>query len=96
MADKILGLERVEVASDAGAVCIVRCLQGTVSVGDIFHAGKRRDSDEAVSFELTVESIWRYGQPVEFVDAPHGAKVRFLGASAGGLGGCSQIADGDL
>ena len=60
------------------AGCVVRCLAGTVAVGDVFTTLEL--SDGATSeVSLRVAGITRYGKAVEFVDPPHSAVLELSG-----------------
>ncbi|MEU8762993.1 hypothetical protein [Streptomyces sp. NPDC048659] len=94
-ADGLLGIDHVEQVSDTEVTCVVRCLRGTVSVGDVIRTG-RTAANAVVALEATVHAMWRYGRPVEFVDTVHTAKVMFTGAGARALAECREVATGVL
>jgi ribosomal protein S28E/S33 len=80
----VLQVERVELRSDDDVVCIVRCLSGTVRVGDTVHVLEPDGDSRSVVGTQLISSLWRYDRPVEFVDAPHVAKAS-IGGSAGAV-----------
>jgi hypothetical protein len=67
-------IENVEGVSDDNAMCIVRCLAGTVNPGAAFKRAELR-SGETVSVDLRVEKILRYGFETDILDPPHSAKI---------------------
>ncbi|MET7767436.1 hypothetical protein [Nocardia sp. NPDC005366] len=60
----------------------VRCLSGTVEVGDLAVSGIDHDGSE-VRLDLTVSTILRYGRPCDLLDPPHHARLRLDGQSPG-------------
>lgn len=81
-ADVMLGIERVEYCSGSQAICVVRCLSGTVAVGKRLRVVDRESTLPSLETVLTVVEIWRYGKPAAILDAPHTAKVSLSGPVA--------------
>jgi len=78
----VLQVERVELLSDDGVVCIVRCLSGSVKVGDTVRVLDPDGDARSVIGTQMISNLWRYDRPVDFVDTPHVAKVS-IGGSPG-------------
>ncbi|MET9213398.1 MULTISPECIES: hypothetical protein [unclassified Nocardia] len=60
------------------AECIVRCLSGTIKIGDIVYGGTLRDGRE-IALELRVANILRYGRTCDLLDPPHNGLLHFSG-----------------
>lgn len=73
-----LGIESV--APDH-ASCVVRCLDGTVSVGQVFSRLELPDGN-VLPVSLVLGEIVRYNRRVEFFDVAHAARVRLAGDGA--------------
>jgi translation elongation factor EF-1alpha len=73
-----LVVEQVIDISDEGAVCIVRCLHGSVSTGDVVTMGETAEG-QSLALSLKIKRIWRYEREVDFVDPPHVAKIELSG-----------------
>ena len=69
-------IEIVEHTSPSQVECIVRCLSGTVKIGDTAYGGILRDGHE-IALELTVANIFRYGRTCDLLDPPHNAILNF-------------------
>lgn len=67
-----LEIHETVVGSDDRIRCVVRCLEGTVTSGETLDTAVSADGTR-VPVVLTIEGIERYGRPVDFLDAPHGA-----------------------
>jgi hypothetical protein len=89
-ADVRIGIESVEQAFGGVAVCVVRCLEGPVSAGDLFDTAVLADGAEA-PVELRVTAIWRYGRIADLLDPPHGAKLELAGDDAGSLASAREL-----
>jgi hypothetical protein len=94
MANRLLAIDRIDDIASTSVTCVVRCLRGTVSAGDSFHAGKAI-AGGTLRLEVVVDTIWRYDRPVEFIDPPHVGKIYFRGPLAELIGECSQISDSE-
>jgi hypothetical protein len=71
-------VEHTEEATADRAVCVVRCLEGAVSPGDVFDAATSTGGEDT-RVSLRVGRIWRYDRPVDLLDPPHSAKVELTG-----------------
>jgi hypothetical protein len=78
LADHRVGIEVVEDVSGDRASRVVRCLAGTVAVGDVFATLELPDGARG-EVSLWVAGITRYGKAVEFVDPPHSAMLELSG-----------------
>jgi hypothetical protein len=85
-----VGIENVEQLSDQVAVCVVRCLGGSVSAGDIFGIAVTEDGIHN-SVELRVTTIWRYGRTVDLLDPPHSARLELTGADVCSLSSVREL-----
>lgn len=85
-----VGIETVDQLSGQVAVCIVRCLSGSVSTGDIFDIAIAEDGIQNF-VELRVITIWRYGRTVDLIDPPHSAKLELAGADVGSIGSVREL-----
>ena len=74
-----IGIESVERISDDSVLCVVRCLAGSVSPGDVFRNAVL-DDGAVTAIDLRVDQIWRYGRMVDLLDPPHAAKIELSGA----------------
>lgn len=66
------------ITSPSQAECIIRCLSGTVKIGDTAYGGILRDGHE-IALEFTVANIFRYGRTSDLLDPPHNALLHFSG-----------------
>lgn len=84
MAESRIGIELVEQSSGEQASCLVRCLEGTVLVGQVFDRLEGPGSAvRPVSLRLT--GLLRYDREVEFFDPPHTGRARLTGTGVGEL-----------
>ncbi len=76
---------------DASGPVVVRCVEGTIRTGDLFHRLELGGEVREICLELT--ELRRYGRPVEFIDPPHSAQavLRGVGEPAGVLIGFPRI-----
>ncbi|MFE6919615.1 hypothetical protein ACFVAV_01080 [Nocardia sp. NPDC057663] len=74
----ILEVVEIQSAPSAQAVCVVRCLSGTVEVGDIATSGVMHDGNR-ISLSLEVSVMLRYGMRCDLLDPPHSALLRLSG-----------------
>ncbi|ANN18246.1 hypothetical protein SD37_23120 [Amycolatopsis orientalis] len=73
-----VSVESAEPALAGTVVCVVRCLGGPVSVGDVFElATLEHDADAPI--DLRVTSIQRYDHAVDSLEPPHTAKLELKG-----------------
>jgi hypothetical protein len=86
-----ISLEHVEDVVADTATCIVRCLEGTVSVGDVFNVATSANG-AAVTVSMRVVRIWRYGRVADLLDPPHTAKLELASQDVGLLPGLSLLA----
>lgn len=82
MADHRVEIITVEDVSDNRAHCVVRCLEGTVRVGEVLTVLELADGTRH-DVSLTVAQIMRYGKPMTWFDPPHGALLELSGAAVG-------------
>lgn len=67
-----------------GAECIVRCLTGTVVVGDIAVSAEFSTGKD-VPIELSISHILRYGKSCDLLDPPHNALLGLSGTIPDGI-----------
>lgn len=79
-----VGIERVVQTSGVAGVCVVRCLAGPVSVGDLFDTAILMDATQ-VPVRLRIRRMWRYGRVVDLLDPPHGATLELTGSKVESL-----------
>ena len=78
----LLSVESVERASAHELMCTVRCLDGTVALGNTFDAVEA-DGRSSVAVSLLVTQMYRYEDvAVKFIDPPHGARIVMAGTGA--------------
>lgn len=80
-ADARISVEGIEQMTANSAACPVRCLEGTVSLGDVFDTAVFTDGHLG-SVSLRVAGLWRYGRPTDLLDPPHTAKLELTGRDA--------------
>lgn len=80
-ADVISCLEIVQFRPVGSALseCVVRCLSGTLRIGDVVSSHWAGDGTEVVVC-LEVSRILRYGQDCDLLDPPHNAMLNLVGA----------------
>jgi hypothetical protein len=71
-------VEAVLEIEDSVALCIARCVEGSLSVGDTINSA-RTATGEDVRVSMSVRRILRYERDVEFFDVPHIAKIELAG-----------------
>ncbi len=88
----VISVEGVEKSTGDGVVaCFVRCLEGTVSIGDAFDVAVL-NSGASVSVALRIVRIWRYGRGADLLDPPHTAKLELAGRDAELISGFTRLA----
>ncbi|MFJ5304862.1 hypothetical protein [Streptomyces sp. NPDC088350] len=85
-----ISIEGIEEAAVDRALCVVRCVEGVVSPGDMFDTATSADGANG-RVALLVTRIWRYGRPVELLDPPHSAKVELAGEGTLSLSGVTHL-----
>ncbi|MFC5031269.1 hypothetical protein C8250_039390 [Streptomyces sp. So13.3] len=85
-----ISVEDTEEATVDRAVCIVRCLEGVVSPGDMFDVATSTGGEDA-RVALYVTRIWRYGRPIDLLGPPHSAKVELTGQGTLSLPGVTHL-----
>lgn len=73
-----ISLEHVEDVAAGTVMCIVRCLEGAVSPGDVFDIATSV-SGVSTTVSLRVVHIWRYGKTTDLLDPPHASEVELAG-----------------
>ncbi|MFE3194248.1 hypothetical protein ACFXHA_34945 [Nocardia sp. NPDC059240] len=71
-------INRIEIDGNRAAILDVRCIEGTVRVGDRVIKGRTGNGDD-VQVDLVIDGLLRYGRASEFVDPPHVARIRLSG-----------------
>ncbi|MET9259496.1 hypothetical protein [Amycolatopsis sp. NPDC004079] len=80
MADKVsVYVQEVESVAAEHAVCVVRALEGTTSIGQVFNAFVDSTGDRA-SVSIRVDKIWRYGRETDILDPAHTARLEVSGS----------------
>ncbi|MEJ8635627.1 hypothetical protein [Streptomyces sp. MS2.AVA.5] len=67
-------------ATDAGGLCIVRCVGGVARVGQTFTV-EDHPSSPGSNVRLRLDRINRYGRDMDFFDATHAARVHLSGGA---------------
>lgn len=89
--NKRIAIEIINETTSNSAVCIVRCLEGTVSPGDVFDAARSADG-QFHEISLRVTGIWRNEKkPTDLLDPPHIAKLALSGSGAPALPGFTHL-----
>jgi hypothetical protein len=83
-----IGIESVVEVTEGRVTCVVRCHGGTIMPGDEFRLAVLEGQGRTLS--LSVHRIWRYDRLVDLLDAPHTAKIEFVGQYSGEI---SDLAD---
>lgn len=68
----------IQAATSEQAVCVVRCLSGTVEIGDIATSGVLHDGNR-IALGRTVSVMLRYGKHCDLLDPSHSALLRLSG-----------------
>lgn len=63
-------------SSDMSNIWVVRCVDGTVSVGDAVVSGIDENGSVCTLDGFKVDEVRRYGRSVKFFDPPHSAEIR--------------------
>lgn len=90
MASGVLRVESVTDYDDTHATCIVRCVQGSVKVGDVISCGRSQEG-RTQELLLRLEMILRYERAVSLLDTPHVAKIKVAGVGASAVVSCVQL-----
>jgi hypothetical protein len=77
--DTVLKVESVDSQADGEADVVVRCLRGTLRVGQEVRITDAEGGSASGPAPLTVRTIWRYGKTVDFLDPPLSGKLELVG-----------------